>query len=476
MNSTRRQFLRSTGMAAASIGIVAGSTFAAQERRKPASIPSPAVLPLRQTGKRPNVILYVGDDWGSGLAGCYGHHQVKTPGVDALAAEGIRMTHAFCTTASCSPSRSVLLSGMYNHANGMYGLQHAEHHFSSFDTVHSLPMFLAQAGYRTARWGKYHVAPESSYAFEQVLGPGGHPRDGADKCRDFIAEASDKPFFLYFCPTEPHRNFKRDEGDEMNAKDITVPPYLPDIPECRQDLAEYYASIQRCDKGLLRLIEILKDTGRWNDTVVIFLSDNGAPFPGAKTTLYEPGIRLPCVIRNPLLAKQGGVCNAMINYTDIAPTILDLCSAMPTDSAFQGRSFAGVLDQENPAGFDEVFASHSFHQITMYYPMRMIRTRRYKLIFNIAYGLPYPFASDLYGLPTWQAVLKQGCKTYGKRSVEAYVRRPRFELYDLQEDSDETRNLADDPAHAKLLEELKTKLREFQKQTRDPWLHKWNYE
>ena len=166
----------------------------------------------------------------------------------------------------------------------------------------------------------------------------------------------------------------------------------------------------------------------------------------------------------------------MINYTDIAPTILDLCSATPTDYRFHGRSFAGVLDQENPAGFDEVFASHSFHQITMYYPMRMIRTRRHKLIFNIAHGLPYPFASDLYGSPTWQAVLKQGRKSYGKRTVEAYVHRPRFELYDLQEDPDETRNLADDPSQAKLLEELKIKLREFQKQTKDPWLHKWTYE
>lgn len=475
-NFTRRQFLGSAGLAAVSVGIAAGSTLAAQARRKSAATASPEAQPPPKTGKRPNVILYVGDDWGSGLAGCYGHRQVKTPGVDALAAEGIRMTHAFCTTASCSPSRSVLLSGMYNHANGMYGLQHAEHHFSSFETVRSLPMFLSQAGYRTARWGKYHVAPDSSYSFEQVLGPGGHPRDGADKCRTFIAEESNKPFFLYFCPTEPHRNFKRDESDQVDPKDIAVPSYLPDIPECRQDLAEYYASTQRCDKGLLRLIEILKDTGHWNDTVVIFLSDNGAPFPGAKTTLYEPGIRLPCVIRNPLAAKQGGVCNAMINYTDIAPTILDLCSATPTDYRFQGRSFAGVLDQENPAGFDEVFASHSFHQITMYYPMRMIRTRRHKLIFNVAHGLAYPFASDLYGSPTWQAVLKRGDKSYGKRSVEAYIHRPRFELYDLQEDPDETRNLADDPAHAGLLEELKNKLREFQKQTKDPWLHKWTYE
>ncbi len=475
-HSTRRQFLGSAGLAAFSVGIAVGSAPAAEGKRKPGDVPAPSVSSRPQSGKRLNVILYVADDWGSDLAGCYGNQQVKTPGLDTLAAEGIRLTHAFCTTASCSPSRSVILSGLYNHANGQYGLQHAVHHFSSFDTVRSLPVFLAQAGYRTARWGKYHVAPENVYAFEQVLGPGGHPRDGAEKCRDFISTESDKPFFLYFCPTEPHRNFKRDEGDTFKSDDISVPSYLPDTTECRQELADYYASIQRCDKGLLRLIEILKATGRWNDTVVIFLSDNGAPFPGAKTTLYEPGIRLPCVIRNPSLNKQGGVCNAMINYTDIAPTILDLCSATPTDYRFHGRSFAGVLDQENPEGFNEVFGSHTFHEVTMYYPMRMIRTRRHKLIFNIAHGLPYPFASDLYNSTTWKAVLKRGDKLYARRTVENYIHRPRFELYDLQNDPDEIHNLSEDPAHAGRLEELKTRLRDFQKRSNDPWLSKWTYE
>ncbi|MBE0537799.1 MAG: sulfatase, partial [Phycisphaerae bacterium] len=425
--------------------------------------------------RRPNVILYVVDDQGSTDAGCYGNPVIKTPGLDELAANGTRFTHAFCTTASCSASRSVILSGLYNHFNGQYGHQHDYHHFSTFARVRSLPILLAEAGYRTARWGKFHVAPDEVYQFDEVI-RGGAPAQGAENCRAVIGAADERPFFLYFCTTEPHRPFKREGSDEFDPKDVVVPPYLPDSPECRGELAKYYGSVQRADAGLKRLIEILRETGRWEDTVVIYISDNGIAFPGAKTTLYEPGMRLPCVVRNPFAAKAGVVTDAMVNYADMTPTILDLCGATPEGYAFHGRSFASVLDKSHAAGWDEVYASHTFHEITMYYPMRVVRGRRYKLIWNIAHGLEYPFASDLWASETWQGVMKRGEKVYGKRSVEAYLHRPRFELYDLLEDPHEVKNLADDPGHAKVLAELKAKLKAFQKRTQDPWILKWEYE
>ena len=143
----------------------------------------------------------------------------------------------------------------------------------------------------------------------------------------------------------------------------------------------------------------------------------------------------------------------------------------------QGRSFRKALDKADSDGWDEVYASHTFHEITMYYPMRVVRTRNHKLIWNIAHGLPYPFASDLWAAPTWQDVYKKGPDAmYGKRTVKAYIHRPKFELFDLKEDPYETVNVADDPRYADVIDELKKKLERFQKLTQDPWIRKWTYE
>lgn len=421
-----------------------------------------------------NVILYVVDDMGL-TAGCYGNTVIRTPGLDALAAGGTRFTHAFCTTASCSPSRSVMLTGLYNHVNGQYGLQHATHHFQAFDDVKSLPVLLAQKGYRTARAGKFHVAPEKVFQFDEAIA-GPSPTAMADRCRGLIAAESDKPFFLYFCTTEPHRPFQREGSQVVRPEEVIVPPFLPDTPACRQELAHYYMSVERADLGLVQLLKILQETGHEKDTLVIFISDNGVPFPGAKTTLYEPGMNLPCVVRDPYPAKHGVVCDALINWADITPTILDFAKADLKPTQFHGRSFLDVIEQEHPKGWDETYASHTFHEVTMYYPMRVVRTRKHKLIWNIAHGLEFPFASDLYESATWQDALKSQATKYGQRSVAAYLHRPRFELYDLEADPHEIHNLAGDEASAATLAELQAKLRAFQQRTKDPWLLKWERE
>jgi N-sulfoglucosamine sulfohydrolase len=424
---------------------------------------------------RPNVLLYVVDDQGTNDAGCYGNKLIRTPGLDELAGEGVRFGQAFCTTASCSASRSVILSGYYNHANGQFGHAHSFHHFKTFDKIKTLPVFLKEAGYRTARWGKYHVAPEEVYPFDEVI-KAGAPVKGADNCRVFIEEDRDKPFFLYFCTTEPHRPFSREGSKEVSPEEVIVPDYLPDTPECREELAKYYGSVERADSGLRELMKILKETGQWENTLVIYCSDNGIAFPGAKTTLYEPGMRLPFVVKPPHNKDKGKVTDAMINYTYITPTILDYAGAIPGDYKFQGRSFRGVLERGESSGFDEVYASHTFHEITMYYPMRVVRTRRYKLTWNIAYELEYPFATDLWASKTWQGVIKRKEKYYGKRSVDAYLHRAEFELYDLKEDPHEINNLAGKPEYKGKLAELKKKLKDFQKRTDDPWILKWDYE
>ncbi|WP_293690393.1 MULTISPECIES: sulfatase [unclassified Spirosoma] len=474
-------------------------------------LPSPEVLrqgaPL---AKRPNIVLIVADDHGREAVGCYGNTSIRTPHIDQLATDGVRFSNAFCTTASCSPSRSVLLTGIHNHANGMYGLEHQIHHFSSFDTIHSLPVWLEQAGYRTARIGKLHVSPESVYHFQRILGTGKvndpasigrSPVEMARACYDFMVEKSDTPFFLYFATDDPHRsNTISPDGSPIfdgtkpnlfgnrpggypqvgdhfyQPREVSVPTYLPDNRACRMELAQYYEAISRLDQGVGRLVDYLKETGQYDNTLIVYLSDNGAPFPGAKTNLYEPGMRLPCIVKLPGQHKRSFVQDALISWIDVTPTLLDFAGVDLSTIVTQGRSFRSVVEQESVRDWDEVYASHSLHEITMYYPMRVLRERRYKLIFNIAHELPYPMALDLYRSYTWQEGLKKGEKVYGKRTVAAYLHRPRFELYDLQTDPDEIHNLAANPKYGGVLQRMQTKLKQFQKQTRDPWLSKWEFD
>ena len=446
-----------------------------------------------------NVVLVVTDDQGQD-AGCYGNSVLKTPNLDALAAEGTLFKYAYCTTASCSPSRSVILSGLFNHANGQFGLEHGYNHFRSFDDAKSLPVMLSEAGYRTARVGKYHVGPEAVYHFDEVVpGNSRSPVKMAENSRELIAAKSDKPFFLSFCMSDPHRaavakwapNQPNSFGNKKPGEsypgvkpvhykpdDVIVPPFLPDTPACRAELAQYYESISRADAGLGKLIEILKQTGHYDDTLIVYISDNGMPFPGAKTSVYEASLRLPCVVRDPGAKKRGVVNEAFVSWVDITPTILEFAGVKPIGKVkLQGRSFLPILDETKPAGWDEVYASHTFHEVTMYYPMRVVRSGQYKLIWNIASPLPFPFAADLYESATWQDSLKRGDDIlYGKRTFAQLIHRPRFELYDLEADPDEIYNLASDQKHAGELEKLKQKLRDFQMRTDDPWILKWERE
>ena len=465
--------------------------------------------------EKKNVVLFVCDDLGFQL-GCYGDKVARTPNIDGLAREGVRFTRAFCTTASCSPSRSVILTGLQNHANGMYGLEHSTHHFESHGGVLSLPVLLSQGGYRTARIGKYHVAPEEVFHFDAALP--GNARNGvamAENCRPLLAAQDQRPFFLYFCTTDPHRSginqpppLKADAFGNgpaypgvteqvFDPKEVPVPSWLPDSPECRAELANYYQSIARVDAGLGRLLALLKETGHADDTLILFTSDNGPPWPGAKTTTYEPGLNLPLIVRAPGMKRPGTECSAMVSWVDLTPTILDWCGVKPPAMSapliaageggkapkgkmqpytFHGRSFAGVWDEEKPADRGPIFASHTFHEVTMYYPVRVIHTDRYKLSLNLAHELTFPIASDLFEGATWQATLKSGATKYGLRALDSYLHRPQYELYDLQKDPDELNNLTTDPAYKATFDELAAQLKEFQTRTKDPWVIKYEHE
>lgn len=481
-----------------------------------------------------NVIFFITDDESPTL-GCYGDKVAKSPHIDALAADGTVFLNAFATTASCSASRSVIMSGLHNHKNGQYGHQHAYHKFSSFDNVISLslPRVMAGAGYRTGHIGKYHVAPETVYHYETYLkGNGRNAVQMADAAKAFITDKNDdRPFFLYFGTADPHRGGGADQDSELEHKpdlfgnrpkdesfpgveevfykpeDVNVPPFLPETPECREELAQYYQSCARLDQGVGRLVEILKEAGLYDKTLIVFTSDHGMAFPGAKTTVYEPGLRVPFVVRNPYEAKRGVRSTAMISHVDITPSLLDFAGGLDPKTngpkqwvdpkefwaegnaemvnhhgghkfrTYHGKSWMPILGQPDAVHHETIFASHTFHEIQMYYPMRVVRDGKYKLIWNIASGLEYPFASDLWAASSWQAQFEKGMTArYGEKSVGDYIFRPEFELYDIANDPNETENLAFKSEHVETLRKYQSLIKTMQKELEDPWIMKWDYE
>ena len=490
--------------------------------------PEPAVPPEK------NIIFFITDDESPTL-GCYGDEVAKTPAIDAIAEDGTVFLNAFATTASCAASRSVVMSGLHNHRNGMYGHQHSFHKFASWHNVVSLslPRVLANEGYRTAQIGKYHVAPEEVYQFETYLKASSRNAvEMANACEEFIKADSDKPFFIYMGTSDPHRGGGKDETSERELKpdlfgnkpndghyagveevfydpaEVPIPHFLPDTPETREELAQYYQSISRVDQGIARLREILEEADLWDKTLLVFTSDHGMAFSGGKTTVYEGGLRVPFVVRNPYEENRGVKHEGMISHIDITPSLLDFAGGLdaeknrpkkwvdanqywkdkpyaakenrgPRDglNAYHGKSWIPILGKPEAAHWETIFASHTFHEIQMYYPMRVVRDSEYKLIWNIAHGLPYPFASDLWVASSWQAQYRDSLEApYGQKTVGEYIHRPAFELYHVATDPDEAKNLSADPAHAKTLAKYQKKLKQMQKDFKDPWIMKWDYE
>jgi N-sulfoglucosamine sulfohydrolase len=430
--------------------------------------------------KRRNVLLLVSDDQGLDL-GCYGV-PIRTPRIDALARAGTRFTQGFAAVSSCSPSRAVINTGLYTHQNGMYGLQHDVHHQSLLPGIETLPSLLRRAGYATALVGKKHVGPDSAFPYEVELVP---ERSGIRDVRElaiaassFIRSSDDRPFFVTVAYSDPHRaavdygNDRPWPGVKPVAYDprrVAIPSHLPDLPAVRQDLADYYESLSRLDAGVGMILDDLADIGRDAETLVIFLSDNGRPFPGAKTNLYDPGLHLPLIIRAPGIG--GAVNDALVSWTDITPTVLDWTGvAPPAAYRLSGKSLLPIMGKSGDPSRDAVFASHDFHEINQYYPMRAIRTRTHSYILNLAWQLPYPIAGDVAGSPSWKAISADPGIRLGRRTQAAYLQRPAEELYDLTRDPDELVNVAANPALATIKAELAERLRATRAATKDPWL------
>ncbi|MCA8986215.1 MAG: sulfatase-like hydrolase/transferase [Planctomycetaceae bacterium] len=430
-----------------------------------------------------NVLLLISDNQNQEDCGCYGNPVVQTPNIDQLAHEGVRFSHAFATTASCGPSRAVIYTGLHTHANGQYGHGHGYHTFRLMPQVRTIFQMLSDAGYRTALLGKQHTTPPESYPF--TFNPRVNGRDvlGLAKAgAEFINQSQEQPFFLVVGYNDPHPTtierpgwgIRRDDPGitpvEYNPQEVIVPGYLPDRPEVREGLAGYYQEITRMDTGVGAILKELEQSGKADETLVIFTSDHGSSEPGAMANHYEPGVRVPFIVRQPQGKQHGMVNNAMLTFTDIVPTILDWTGVSGPAYPLHGRSLLPILDEQQPQGWGEVCLSHVYHEVTMPYCMRTIRTRTHKLIWNINWRNEYPLPIDTLNRATWQETLRRGEPLIGKRTVKKFLYRDEIELYDLGADPDEIINLADQPEYADLKRELSQKLLDMLRQTNDPWL------
>ena len=448
-----------------------------------------------------NIVLLVADDLGLYL-GCYGTKGIKTPYLDALAAEGTRFTNAFASTASCSGSRSTIYTGLHTHENGQYGLEHGWNHFQTHKHVETVPQVFNALGYQTGIIGKVHVGPYEVYPWEVF--EDSNSRDVkwvAERAATFFDQAKEtsRPFHLTVGFRDPHRDNSRGgfandfpeviagglEGPDFKEEDMEVQPFITDVPELRTELVQYYKSIWRMDLGVGLIMKALRERGLDQNTLVLFVSDNGAPFINSKTTLYDAGVQLPLVVKQP--GRKAGVVNPnMVSFLDLLPT--SIAWAGKTDDDIKtpntgkspkrlGRSVLPVLESSeilpDKTWTQQVFGSHTFHEVQNYWPTRFLRTHRYKYHRNIAYRLDFPFAADLYGSLSWEGIRnKDGPVKIGNRSLESYLFRGPEELYDLENDPDEVRNLVDDKANTGLLKECRDTLEAWQYQTKDVWLFK----
>ncbi len=430
---------------------------------------------------RPNFVLVIADDMNWDDAGVYGHPSIRTPNIDALAREGMRFDNAILTASSCSPSRSSIITGRYPHNTGAEQL----HWPVPADQITFVEK-LREAGYWCAAAGKWHLGPHIKDRFDEVREadvsgfqlPTGKPGEerrmvaaDASGASEWIpvmqARPRDRPFFLWLAAIDPHRDYEPGIIDPPHSpEDVRVPPHLPDTPEVRGDLALYYDEIARLDGYLGKVVAELEAQGVAENTLVLFFSDNGRPFPRDKTTLYEGGIKTPWIVRWPAAVAPGSVTGSLVSAVDIAPTLLEL-AGLPSPGAFEGRSFAPVLSDPAAEIRDYAFAEKHWHDFEDH--SRAVRSKRYKYIRNNYPDLPNTPGADALRGPTFQTMLR--LRDEGKLTepqMAPFVKpRPEEELYDLDADPGELHNLAEDPGHAGILAEMRRVFEDWQTRTGD---------
>jgi N-sulfoglucosamine sulfohydrolase len=492
--------------------------------------------------QRPNILFAFADDWGrhaSAYAVIDGagtvNDAISTPHFDRIANEGVLFRSAFVSAPSCTPCRSALMSGQHfwraGSASILLGAKWNER-------LPAFPLLLHDAGYHIGQtykvWspgrpvdapfgGKrfaYEKAGPNANRFSQFVSNAvsqGKALDGAKdqlfrhvlaNFDDFLQDRkADQPFFYFFGPTNVHRKWTKGSGKDLwdidpDSLKGRMPPFLPDVPEVRQDLADYFGESQAFDEMLGVLLKRLRRTGELENTIIIVSGDHGAPgFPHGKCNLYDFGVGVPLAIRWGQ-AVGGRVVDDLTSLTDIAPTLLEAAGVSIPES-MTGRSLLPILKADGSgvvdAGRDAVFVGRERHVDTARpdfkpYPQRAIRTHDYLFIINFRpdrYPLGDPFRLDGTDPPTMEQLTENTRATLhdedagptkawlvSKRNDpewralydHAYGKRPREELFDLREDPYQMHNVASDPKYREVRTELRQRLMSELERTGDPRL------
>lgn len=401
---------------------------------------------------RPNILLVIADDWGWGHAGILGDRVAKTPNFDRLAREGVLFQRAYCAAPTCTASRASLLTGQM-----FYRLEEAANLWGPLDQKFAAyPDLLEEAGYAVGLSGK-GIGPGDFKAGGRSRNPAG---PAVKNFETFLGGLpAEKPFCFWFGSHNPHRPYdQRWLKGTVDPAAVQVPPFLPDAPEVRGDLADYYAEVQAFDNELGELLATLEKSGRLENTLIVVTADNGMPFPRAKCNLYDSGSRIPMALRWGAQIKPGQVVEDFVSQCDLAPTFL-ASVGLPVPSSMTGRSLTGLLD----SGKSGVVDPERDHALVgrerhggSFYPCRAIHTRDFLYIRNFRPETS-PMASD--SGPTRSYMEEHQTDTALAPLWAAYAGlRPAEELYDNRRDPAQMTNVAADPQYAEIKERLARQL------------------
>ncbi|MEM7144068.1 MAG: sulfatase [Verrucomicrobiota bacterium] len=430
---------------------------------------------------RPNILLIVSEDNGPEL-GCYGEPYVQTPVLDELAAGGVLFGRAFVPQAGCSQSRAAFLTGLYPHQNGQIGL--ATWKFRMYDEgTPNVVRSLKKAGYRTGIIGKLHINPNEAFPFDfEAIKTSNFAREKlgryAREAKDFMS-ASSEPFFLSVNYPDAHRPFlarvRELPAEPLAAEDVKPLAYFGlDTPELRQQTADYYNCMSRLDSQIGELLGALRESGKAENTLIVYMGDHGADLLRGKRTSFEGGVRVPLILNWAGKVEPGQVRDELVSTLDLMPTFLEVAGADAV-AGLAGRSLLDLVRGGVPDWRRYLFTEYHTHSAHNYYPQRTVRDERFKLICNLMPGElnpGYAFTNGRFFEGLDEAIASAPEPVRG--AYRRMERPPEYELYDLEADPYEFVNLADEAAHTETLKRLQGVLAEWREESGDPMLRPEN--
>lgn len=434
-----------------------------------------------EAAPRPNILFIVSEDNGPEM-GCYGT-PIQTPNLDKLASEGVLFERAYVPQAGCSQSRAAFLTGLYPHQNGQIGL--ATWKYQMFqDETPNVTTSLKKAGYRTGIIGKLHVNPESAFDFDWLpaypaLRTANFKRNHLDKYAteaDLFINASDDPFYLQVNYPDAHEPFLTQVDGipavPLTAKDVEALPYMGVTDEqLRQKTADYYNCMLRLDHYIGELLEVLKRSGKYENTLIVYIGDHGADLLRGKRTSYEGGVRIPLIISDGRLHSKASKTKSMVSTLDLYPTFL-AAAGIDVPAYLPGFSLMPLVNGGKVKDRKYLFTEYHVHSNHNPYPQRTVRDNRYKLIHNLvpSYDNPgYEYTLD-HVIKYSKSELQASASPRIFKAYEQMKHPPEFELYDLKKDPFEFENLVASGKHQKVLEKMKKVLHQWQLDTNDPMI------